>query len=696
MKKLEQNNADKKISIIIPVYNAEKYLEKCLTSVIKQTYRNLQIICINDGSTDNSLNILKKFEEMDKRITVISQKNLGVSAARNNGLNIAKGEYITFLDSDDWLETDCYTLAIEAFSSDSSIDIISWGANVIDQRNSTNSEIQGVQNFYKFNNLGKTKLNETLTKTLSGAVWKYLFKKEIINKLNLRFDNDLKLGEDVLFTFSYFSLVNYIYYLPYNTYNYVLSQNSATLKIGERHNPKYALHNNINLLLKLKKFYILQNNYALFNNILAKKILNTIFWQIQYLQSNDYKFCIKELSRLRNILDRNFYYLQEVNYIFKGQFYKIQQIKLPYFYIGNNILGLTIYRTNNPCLIIFFLGIRIKIHYQKIFYLKNDFNKVHKIINIFGLKFKFNIKTNSKTKFKKFCSKLFSINKINKHKIINFLGIKFKFKIPEEVKIACQCKPLTKREISDLIQKNINTLYLHSKYFSKYKNYYEGKTIVICGAGPTLKFYKPITDAIHIALNRSFLFDKVKFDYIFAQDWRSIKNIKDKFISYNTNYCTKILGTQNNTIECEIPEEVAIICNALRYNTDNECWPNCKFALDISTNPFGNFHTVALVALQFALYTNPQKIYIVGCDSVPTGHFTSNYENENEIQTHIKNQEIFSPQMQKEWRLAKQFINMHYPSIEIVSINPVGLKGIFKDFYTAEYIEAHPDCKSNS
>ena len=102
------------ISVIIPVYNAEKYLEKCLNSVIKQTLKDIEIICINDGSTDGSLNILQKYSEKDKRFIIIDQKNSGQSVARNKGLSVAKGEFIGFVDSDDWIDDDFYEKLYDA------------------------------------------------------------------------------------------------------------------------------------------------------------------------------------------------------------------------------------------------------------------------------------------------------------------------------------------------------------------------------------------------------------------------------------------------------------------------------------------------------------------------------------------------------------------------------------------------------
>ena len=91
-----------KLSIIIPVYNVEKYLPKCLDSILNQSFKDFEIICINDGSSDNSLKILEEYK--DKRIIIINKENAGSGVARNAGLEIAKGEYIFFVDGDDWLE----------------------------------------------------------------------------------------------------------------------------------------------------------------------------------------------------------------------------------------------------------------------------------------------------------------------------------------------------------------------------------------------------------------------------------------------------------------------------------------------------------------------------------------------------------------------------------------------------------------
>lgn len=115
------------ISVIIPVYNVDKYLDECLSSVVNQTYKNLEILCINDGSTDNSLYILEKYAKQDKHIKIINIKNRGPSYARNIALDMALGDIISFVDSDDYIDLNTYSLVVNCFKQDSTLDMVEFG-----------------------------------------------------------------------------------------------------------------------------------------------------------------------------------------------------------------------------------------------------------------------------------------------------------------------------------------------------------------------------------------------------------------------------------------------------------------------------------------------------------------------------------------------------------------------------------------
>ncbi len=106
-------NNKPKVSIIVPVYNVENYLNRCLDSLINQSFDDIEIICINDGSTDRSLEILKDYEKKDNRVKIINKENSGVSNCRNKGIKVSNGEYIVFVDSDDWIDIDTYEIMMD-------------------------------------------------------------------------------------------------------------------------------------------------------------------------------------------------------------------------------------------------------------------------------------------------------------------------------------------------------------------------------------------------------------------------------------------------------------------------------------------------------------------------------------------------------------------------------------------------------
>lgn len=128
-----------KVSVVIPIWNTEKYLEKCLDSIINQTLENIEIICVNNGSTDSSQQILERYAQNDTRIKIVNIEHCSLSGARNTGIKISTAKYITFVDSDDWISLDNYELAVNEFEKDSEIDLVCWGANIINLNLEENS-----------------------------------------------------------------------------------------------------------------------------------------------------------------------------------------------------------------------------------------------------------------------------------------------------------------------------------------------------------------------------------------------------------------------------------------------------------------------------------------------------------------------------------------------------------------------------
>lgn len=223
------------ISIIIPVYNAEKYLEKCLDSILSQTYKDFEVLLINDGSQDNSKSICEKYQMEDKRFTLINKENGGPSSARNLGIKDAKGEYLSFIDSDDFISEDFYEKLVNSIEQNNS-DIAFCKYVLFGGNESKFSEEKGLNEFV---NDADIKHFFESKNHVNSYLWRCLFKKELFkNNLydeNIRYLEDLDLFLRILHHKPKFSLVDeYLYF-------YVQSPDSITRKMDK------------NLLLRYEK-----------------------------------------------------------------------------------------------------------------------------------------------------------------------------------------------------------------------------------------------------------------------------------------------------------------------------------------------------------------------------------------------------------------------------------------------------------
>lgn len=203
-------NRDDLISVVIPAYNNEKYIDKCLNSIINQTYGNLEIIIINDCSTDNTEEIILKYKNKDERILYLkNDKNIGVGPTRNRGIEVSKGRYIYFLDSDDYIEPDCLEELYNAISEEYSFSCMTKGYKEI------NGEI-----------IPHSRSCEELMLLQSPSVCIRLFNKKVIQESNIRFSS-LKIGEDLELVFKLMIYNNKISYVGKSLYTYVIHEDSS-------------------------------------------------------------------------------------------------------------------------------------------------------------------------------------------------------------------------------------------------------------------------------------------------------------------------------------------------------------------------------------------------------------------------------------------------------------------------------------
>ena len=209
------------VSIIIPIYNAEKYLNRCIDSVLNQTHKKIEILLINDGSNDKSKDICDVYSSKDKRIKVSHNKNLGVSATRNYGLNLANGEFIQFVDADDYVDINYTKHMLRNMKLNCDIVISGYniekmkGGNITIKRNNPSLKRDLSKELFKEN------FGLLFSESLINPVWNKMYRNEIIQEQRILFSEEINMGEDLLFNLKYFEHCQKINILSDHLYNYI-------------------------------------------------------------------------------------------------------------------------------------------------------------------------------------------------------------------------------------------------------------------------------------------------------------------------------------------------------------------------------------------------------------------------------------------------------------------------------------------
>lgn len=208
------------ISVIVPIYNVERYLPQCLDSILNQTYRHLEVILVNDGSTDRSGAIADEYASKDMRVSVIHKQNGGLSSARNAGMEVMRGDFVAFVDSDDWLESNAYEESLKPFLMDASLSVVRFGHAAVDE-DLNKTYVTPRETVY--DSLGI--LQAYATGEIYPCVWSSLYRREIIS--DLRFMEG-RLSEDAPFTISvYVKNGLKVQVLSESYYNYRVSREGA-------------------------------------------------------------------------------------------------------------------------------------------------------------------------------------------------------------------------------------------------------------------------------------------------------------------------------------------------------------------------------------------------------------------------------------------------------------------------------------
>lgn len=237
------------LSIIVPVYNVEKYLERCIKSLLNQTMDKIEIILVNDGSTDGSTYICKKYKKLSNKIKYIESENKGCSHARNLGIKKSIGKYLMFVDSDDYVELDYCLLMYEKIEKEE-LDLVQCDFKIVDK--------EGLELKKESKKIPTDTKNFLIENNECGYIWNKIFKSKIIKKNNLKFPEKSHMYEDMIFVFKYCIHVEKISLIDKKIYYYVQNEKSVMNTITEKriYDIFYGLDNLKEYVLKNKKEFL--------------------------------------------------------------------------------------------------------------------------------------------------------------------------------------------------------------------------------------------------------------------------------------------------------------------------------------------------------------------------------------------------------------------------------------------------------
>lgn len=294
------NSNDLLISVVIPLYNVEKYIEKCINSVLNQTYPHFELLIVNDGSTDDSVKVIEKFN--DPRIRIIHKKNGGQSDARNLGIKESKGDCIYFMDSDDWIEPNLLQVSVNCLEKQNA-DFIIFGycldredlaGNVLSQKLINHREVTFDKHTNNF-------VFEKNTLNLLGYVWNKLYKREFIINNSLNFEIDAAYIEDILFNIKACLCTTKIIFIEQELYHYIDRPSFSQVK---------SYHHNA-LILNKKRFFelnkFLENwsvNSTYNNNVISESYISSIRYCINNLYYKNSNLKDQQIkAEIRKILE---------------------------------------------------------------------------------------------------------------------------------------------------------------------------------------------------------------------------------------------------------------------------------------------------------------------------------------------------------------------------------------------------------
>lgn len=299
------------LSIIIPIYNKEKYVGKCISSLIKQKYSDFELVIVNDGSTDGSEDMIFEYQKYDSRIRYYKYANGGVAVARNRGLELASGNYVLFIDADDWIEED-YLSNIFSVVEKNPADLYIWGISK-DRKDKSEIVVPDIHGHFNRDVFLEKFVREQYDshRGLYGYISNKLVKKDFIDTYKIRFNEKIRLQEDYDFYLTCYSKCNDIYVFSESGYHYVADTSYSSGKITNRNYISMIdIHIRCRDILKQNNALTLDNDVYLLNAI--KQLSYSCFWNIGKVSYSVIESILVNLGK-RQCVFESFIYRKTIN-----------------------------------------------------------------------------------------------------------------------------------------------------------------------------------------------------------------------------------------------------------------------------------------------------------------------------------------------------------------------------------------------
>ncbi len=655
-------NTNPKVSVVVPIYNREGYLRYCLDSICAQTLREIEIILVDDGSSDASPTICDEYAKKDSRIQVIHKKNAGMGAAYNSGMAIAKGEYIGFVESDDWIEPEMYE-KLYTMAMEEDVDIVkSLFTRVEGDKKEVINQYGRLRGNRAFHRRIRNVL-ETAPILAYGhySTWSAIYRRKFLQDFKILWPErpGASMG-DIDFHWRTYTQVRTFYLMAASYYNYRADTSDSSINQGYKtaieslyafyETFKWLLHKGVSkkiLELMLRAIYISARHHNLhnchgLNRLRHARRLSKVYQE--YIPRMGFDW-------FRSTEKREFLSMLHHPYLYVMRSFAYQERVTPALQY-KKFLGIKLYkRSVEPTMVkCSILGIPVK---------RKEISEKESRTKVLGLPFETKIRRgNTETQY--------------------LFGVRYRTNILVPLPDA--------RDIRSLqIMAHANAIAdTHKRTFTKYKNCHAGKDVVLVATGPTLNYFVPLDNCIYVGLNKAASYGKIRYDYLFFQDYAHNQAREILKLMGQHKEAKKFYGILQDVIATNwiVPESVAIHDHAERYYVISQWkYPPVHFTYDIANEPLGDCGNVAFAAMQFIMWTNPRRVFLVGSD-MTTSYFDKSWS--------INSKQVTSSWV-RGWKEFRDFARTYYPGTRIISINPIGLRGVFADVYTEEYLRDNPE-----